>query len=167
MPTSLFSFGQPIQMRTDELTSGIRAARAVKIYGEDLATLPRLAERVKDVLSSVPGAKDVQVETLLGKPTVTLQVDRAAAAHFGLNVADVLEVVRAGVGGEAVSTLIDGTRRCEIVVPFDEPFRADVGAIMRIPMRTGEGNLVPLGRVAEAVTTSGVAKIGRESLARL
>jgi cobalt-zinc-cadmium resistance protein CzcA len=167
VPTALFSFGQRIQMRVDELISGIRAALAIKVYGEDLGQLSQLAERVKDVLASVKGAKDVQVETLLGKPTVTLQVDRGAAARFGLNAADVLEVVRAGIGGEAVSTLIDGTRRYEIVVRFDEASRRDVGDILRIPLRTPEGNLVPLSRVAEAVVTSGVAKVRRESLARL
>ncbi len=167
IPTALFSFGQRIQMRVDELISGIRAALAIKLYGEDLGRLSQLAEQIKDVLASVKGAKDVQVETLLGKPTITLQVDRAAAARFGLNVADVLEVVRAGVGGEAVSTLIDGTRRFEIVVRFDEASRRDVGDIMRIPLRTPEGNLIPLSRVTEAVVSSGVAKVRRESLARL
>ena len=167
LATALFSFGQPIQMRVDELISGIRAALAIKVYGDDLATLSRLAEQTKDVLASIKGAKDVQVETLLGKPTVTLQVDRTAAARFGLNVADVLQVVSAGIGGEAVSTLIDGSRRYEIVVRFDEASRRDLGQIMRIPIRTAEGNLVPLGRVAEATVSSGVAKIRRESLQRL
>ena len=167
IPTALFSFGQRIQMRVDELISGIRAALAIKVYGEDLGELSKLAEQVKDVLASVKGAKDVQVETLLGKPTVTLQVDRAAAARFGLNVADVLEVVRAGIGGEVVSTIIDGPRRYEVVVRFDEASRRDVTDILRIPVRTPEGNIVPLSRVAEAVVTSGVAKVRRESLSRL
>lgn len=167
LPTALFSFGQPIQMRVDELISGIRASLAVKLYGEDLATLSRLAEQIKDVLTSVKGAQDVQVETVLGKPTVTIQVDRAAAARFGLNAADVLEVVQVGIGGETVSTLLDGAKRYDIVVRFDDAARRDVAEIMRIPLRTPEGNLVPLSRVAEVVVTPGVAKIRRESLARL
>jgi cobalt-zinc-cadmium resistance protein CzcA len=167
IPTALFSFGQRIQMRVDELISGIRAALAIKVYGEDLPQLSRLAEQVKDILASVKGAKDVQIETLLGKPTVTLQVDRAAAARFGLNSADVLEVVRTGLGGEAVSTIIDGPRRYEVVVRFDEASRRDVSDILRIPLRTPEGNLVPFSRVAEAAVTSGVAKVRRESLSRL
>jgi cobalt-zinc-cadmium resistance protein CzcA len=167
VPTALFSFGQRIQMRVDELISGIRASLAVKLYGEDVGRLSQLAEEIKDVLTSVKGAKDVQVETLSGKPTVTIQVDRAAAARFGLNVADVLEVVRAGIGGQTVSTLIDGTRRFDIVVRFDEASRRDLAAIRRIPLRTTEGNLVPLGSVAEITTKSGAAKIRRETLARL
>ena len=166
-PTALFSFGQPIQMRVDELISGIRASLAVKIYGEDLRILSGLAEQVKDVLSGVRGATDVQVETLTGKPMLTLQVDRAAAARFGLSVADVLEVVQAGLGGQAVSTLIDGTKRYEIVVRFAEGARSSIEDILRIPLRTAEGNLVPLSRVAEPVVSSGVARVRRENLARL
>ncbi len=166
-PTALFSFGQPIQMRVDELISGIRASLAIKVYGEDLRTLNGLAEQIKDTLASVRGAKDVQVETLTGKPMLTLKVDRAAAARFGLSVADVLEVVQAGLGGQAVSTLIDGTKRYEIVVRFAEAARSNIEDILRIPLRTAEGNLVPLSRVAEPVVSSGVARVRRENLARL
>jgi cobalt-zinc-cadmium resistance protein CzcA len=86
----------------------------------------------------VRGAADVQVETLTGKPVLTLQVDRAAA-RFGLSVTEVLEVVQAGLGGEAVSTLIDGTRRYEIVVRFAEGARSTIEDILRIPLRTAEG----------------------------
>ena len=166
IPTALFSFGQPIQMRVDELISGTRATLAAKIYGEDLTTLLHLGTEVKDLLVSVRGAKDIQVESLLGKPTVTFQVDREAAARFGLNVADVLEIIHAGVGGETVSTLIDGTRRSAIVVRFDENSRRDTSDIMRIPMRTPEGTLIPLSRIVEATATSDVAKIRRENLLR-
>ena len=166
-PTALFSFGQPIQMRVDELISGIRASLAIKVYGEDLRTLNGLAEQIKDTLAAVRGAKDVQVETLTGKPMLTLKVDRAAAARFGLSVADVLEVVQAGLGGQAVSTLIDGTKRYEIVVRFAEAARATIEDILRIPLRTAEGNLVPLSRVAEPVVSSGIARVRRENLARL
>ena len=166
-PTALFSFGQPIQMRVDELISGIRASLAIKVYGEDLRTLNGLAEQIKDTLATVRGAKDVQVETLTGKPMLTLKVDRAASARFGLSVADVLEVVQAGLGGQAVSTLIDGTKRYEIVVRFAEAARSNIEDILRIPLRTAEGNLVPLSRVAEPVVSSGVARVRRENLARL
>jgi len=167
VPTALFSFSQPIQLRVDELVSGTRATLAVKIHGEDLAVLSRLGTEVKDILASIRGAKDVQAEMLLGKPTVTIQVDRETAARFGLNVSDVLEIVHAGVGGETVSTLIDGNRRAPIVVRFDESSRRDVAEIMRIPMRTADGALIPLSRVAEATTTSDVAQIRRENLSRL
>jgi cobalt-zinc-cadmium resistance protein CzcA len=104
---------------------------------------------------------------VLGKPTVTIQVDREAAARFGLNADEVLEVVHAGIGGEAVSTLIDGPRRFEIVVRFHESARRNTDEIMRIPLRTPEGKLIPLSRVAEATVSMGVAKIWRENLARL
>ena len=101
VPSALFSVSQPIQMRVDELVSGIRAMLAIKIYGDDLKTLSRLGEEVKQVLSTVKGVTDLQVETVLGKPTLTIQVDRAQVARYGLNVDDVLQVVRAGIGGGA------------------------------------------------------------------
>jgi cobalt-zinc-cadmium resistance protein CzcA len=167
VPTVLFNFGQPIQMRIDELISGTRATLAVKIYGEDLNVLSRLAAEAKDVLAKVRGAEDVQMESLLGKPTMTIQVDREAAARFGLNADEVLEVVHAGIGGETVSTLIDGPRRFEIVVRFHESARRNTDEIMHIPLRTLEGKLIPLSRVAEATVSTGVAKIWRENLARL
>ncbi|HSR11485.1 MAG TPA: CusA/CzcA family heavy metal efflux RND transporter, partial [Thermodesulfobacteriota bacterium] len=167
VPTALFNFSQPIQMRVDELVSGTRAALAVKIHGEELAVLGRLGEEVKEVISSVRGAKDVQAEMLVGKPTVTVQVNREAAARFGLNAANVLETIHAGVGGEEVTTVIDGNRRVPVVVRFDERSRSDVADIMNIPVRTPDGSLIPVSRVAEAATTSGIAQIRRENLSRL
>jgi heavy metal efflux system protein len=122
---------------------------------------------VKEVLSSLRGAKDVQAEMLVGKPTITFQVNREAAARFGLNVADVLETIHAGVGGEEVSTMIDGNRRVPITVRFHEKVRSDSADIMNIPLRTPDGSLIPLARVVEATTTSGVAWIRRENLSRV
>ncbi len=167
IPTALFSFSQPIQMRVDELISGTRATLAVKVHGEDLATLGRLGEKVKEVVSSVRGAKDVQAEMVVGKPTITIQVNREAAARFGLNVGNVLETIHAGVGGEDVTTVIDGHRRVPVVVRFDEGSRSDVAEIMNIPLRTADRSFVTLSRVAEAATTSGIAQIRRENLSRL
>ncbi len=167
IPTALFSFSQPIQMRVDELISGTRASLAVKIYGEDLIILSRLGEDIKNVLAAIKGAEDVQVDTALGKPTVTIQVNRQAAARFGLNVADVLDVIQVGVGGETVSTLIDGNRRYEIAVRFPEVSRQDIGDIMALPLRTSDGALIPLSRIAESSESSGVASIRRENLSRL
>ena len=154
-------------MRVDELISGARASLAVKIYGEDLRVLARLGQDVKNVLSAIKGAEDVQVDTALGKPTVTIQVNRQAAARFGLNVADVLDVIQAGVGGETVSTLIDGNRRYEIAVRFPEVSRQDIADIMALPLRTSDGALIPLSRVTETSESSGVASIRRENLSRL
>lgn len=167
IPSALFSMGQPIQMRVDELISGIRAMLAIKIYGDDLKTLSRLGEEVKNVLSTVRGVADLQVETVLGKPALTIQVDRAAVARYGLNVDDVLQVVRAGIGGESVSTLIDGVRRFEILVRFDEAVRQDLEPIANIPLRTPNGQLIPLKQVARLSLSPGVARIRREDLSRL
>lgn len=166
IPGVLFSFGQPIQMRVDELISGIRAMLAVKIYGEDLNRLSRLAEQVKGILGAMEGATDLQVETVTGKPSLNISVNREAAARYGLNVDDVLETVRAGVGGEAVSRILDGVRQFDIVVRFDEDSRKDVEKISAIPIRTQAGALVPLSKVADISLSSGLARIRRESLSR-
>lgn len=167
VPSALFSVSQPIQMRVDELVSGIRAMLAIKIYGDDLKTLSRLGEEVKEVLSTVKGVTDLQVETVLGKPTLTIQVDRAQVARYGLNVDDVLQVVRAGIGGEPVSTLIDGVKRFEILVRFDEAARQDLEPIANIPLQTPDGRLIPLKQVAQISLSPGVARIRRENLSRL
>jgi cobalt-zinc-cadmium resistance protein CzcA len=166
IPGVLFSFGQPIQMRVDELISGIRAMLAVKIYGEDLNRLSRLAELIKGILGTMEGATDLQVETVTGKPALNIRVNREAAARYGLNVDDVLETVRAGVGGEAVGRILDGVRQFDIVVRFDEESRKDVEKISAIPIRTQAGALVPLSKVAEISLSSGLARIRRESLSR-
>lgn len=166
IPQALFSFGQPIQMRVDELISGIRAMLAVKIYGEDFTRLSRLAEEVKGVLGTVQGTTDLQVETVTGKPALNIRVNREAAARYGLNVDDVLEVVRTGLGGQVVSNILDGVKRFDLLVRFEEASRDDVEKISAIPIRTQTGALVPLGKVAEISLSSGLARIRREKLAR-
>ena len=166
VPGVIFSFGQPIQMRVDELISGIRAMLAIKIYGEDLNRLSRMADQVKDIVGAMEGATDLQVETVTGKPALNIKVNREAAARYGLNVDDVLETVRAGLGGETVSNILDGTKRFDVAVRFDEESRNDVDRISAIPIRTQAGALVPLGKVAELSLSSGLARIRRESLSR-
>lgn len=166
IPGVLFGFGQPIQMRVDELISGIRATLAVKIYGEDLNRLSRMADQVKGILGAMEGATDVQVETVTGKPALNIRVNREAAARYGLNVDDVLETVRAGVGGEVASSILDGVKRFDVVVRFDEQSRDNVEKISAIPIRTPSGALVPLEKVADISMSSGLARIRRESLSR-
>jgi cobalt-zinc-cadmium resistance protein CzcA len=166
IPTVVFSATQPIQMRVEELISGVRATLALKVYGPELAMLDRLAEQIKPVLESVPGIANLSLEANKGKPQVVVKVDRDRAARYGINADELLEVVRAGIGGEAVSTLIDGNRRFDIVVRLDEPFRNSVRAIESVPVRTGEGALVPLSALATVTTDEGYTFVRREQLSR-
>ena len=115
----------------------------LKLYGEDLETLDRLTGQIKGVLDKVPGVADLSAEANKGKPQLIIKVDRAAASRYGINADEILEVVQAGIGGSTVSTLIDGTRRFDIAARLADEYRVDPNAIASIPLRTGEGALVP------------------------
>ncbi|MCL2160544.1 MAG: CusA/CzcA family heavy metal efflux RND transporter [Betaproteobacteria bacterium] len=166
VPTAVLGVTQPIQMRVEELISGVRATLALKVYGEDLATLDRLGGQIKAVLEKVPGVDDLSVEANKGKPHLVIKVDREAAARYGINADDVLEIVQSGIGGNAVSTVIDGTRRFDIAVRLAEPYRANREAIEAIPLRTREGALVLFGQVARIEFDEGYSFVRREALQR-
>ncbi|QSI78183.1 efflux RND transporter permease subunit [Niveibacterium microcysteis] len=166
VPTAVFGATQPIQMRVEELISGVRATLALKLYGEDLATLDRLSGQVKSVLDKVPGVADLSAEANKGKPQLVIRVDREAAARYGVNADEVLEIVQSGIGGSAVSTLIDGTKRFDIAVRLAENYRANPAAIAAIPLRTREGALVPFGTVAKIELDEGYSFVRREALQR-
>ncbi len=164
--TAVFGATQPIQMRVEELISGVRATLALKIYGEDLDRLEELSAKLKTVVAGVPGVADLSAEANKGKPQMVIKVDRQAAARYGLNADDILAVVQAGIGGEAVSTLIDGTRRFDIGVRLPEEFRSSPSAIAAIPIRTAEGAIVPFSSVAKIELDEGYTFVRRESLQR-
>lgn len=166
LPTAVVSYTQPIQMRIEELISGVRATLALKIYGDDLGELDRLSARVKNVLAGVPGVADLALEANLGKPQIRITVDRDALARYGLNADDVLTVVKNGIGGEPVTTLLDGVKRFDIAVRLDEADKSSLPAIQRIPLRTGSGALVQLSQVADISVAEGYSFIRREQLQR-
>jgi cobalt-zinc-cadmium resistance protein CzcA len=166
IPTVVLSATQPIQMRVEELISGVRATLALKIYGEDLTTLDRLASEAKGVLDKVPGVADLALEANKGKPQLVVRVNRDEAARYGINADEILEVVQAGIGGKSVSTVIDGVKRFDIQVRLDAAFRDSQQAISDIPIRTQSGALVPLSRVATVETDEGYSFVRREQLQR-
>ena len=166
VPTSVISATQPIQMRVEELISGVRATLALKLYGEDLTTLDRLSGELKSALETVPGVADLSLEANKGKPQMVIKVNREEAARFGINADEILEVVQAGIGGKAVSTLIDGVKRFDIQVWLAPEFRNSVEAINNIPIRTQSGALIPLSRVATVELDEGYSFIRREQLQR-
>jgi cobalt-zinc-cadmium resistance protein CzcA len=166
VPTAVISATQPIQMRVEELISGVRATLALKLYGEDLTTLDRLSGELKTVLGKVPGVADLSLEANKGKPQMVLKVNRDEAARYGINADEILEVVQAGIGGKAVSTLIDGVKRFDIQVWLAPEFRNSVEAINNIPIRTQSGALIPLSRVATMELDEGYSFVRREQLQR-
>lgn len=166
VPTAVIGSTQPIQMRIEELISGVRATLALKIYGEDLNGLDKLSGQLKEVLEKVPGVADLSLEANKGKPQLVIQVNRDAAARYGLNANEILEVVQAGIGGKAVSTVIDGIKRFDIQVWLAPQFRDSVQAISNIPIRTQSGALVPLSNVATVALDEGYSFVRREQLQR-
>lgn len=166
LPTAVVSYTQPIQMRIEELISGVRATLALKLYGEDLGELDRLSSRIKGVLGEVPGVADLALEPNMGKPQIRVSVDRDALARYGLNADDVLGVVRNGIGGEPVSTLIDGVKRFDIAVRLNDSDKRSLQAIRRIPIQAPGGAIVQLSQVAEVTEAEGYSFIRREQLQR-
>jgi len=166
VPTAVVAFTQPIQMRVEELISGVRATLAAKLYGEDLAELDRLSQVVKDVIAGVDGVADLSLEANVGKPQIRIEVRRDQLARFGLNADDVLSVVRTGIGNEPVSTLIDGVRRFDITARLNDSSKESVQAIERIPLKTSSGAIVPLSAVADVSVAEGYSFVRREQLQR-
>jgi cobalt-zinc-cadmium resistance protein CzcA len=166
VPTTVIAFTQPIQMRVEELISGVRATLAAKLYGEELGELDRLSQKIKDVIAEVPGVADLSLEANLGKPQIRIQVNRRQLARYGLNADDVLTVVRTGIGNEPVSTLIDGVRRFDITARLDDNAKVSVGALRDIPLRTADGAIIPLSKVADISVAEGYSFVRREQLQR-
>ncbi len=129
-----YEFTQPIEMRFNELIAGVRADVAVKVFGDDMDILLETAEKIGGILGGVPGAADVNVEQVTGLPVLTIQIDRETIARLGLNLADVQDVVSAGVGGLPLGQVFEGDRRFDIVLRLPEALRTDIDALRRIPI---------------------------------
>ncbi|MCA0299322.1 MAG: CusA/CzcA family heavy metal efflux RND transporter [Proteobacteria bacterium] len=180
IPGNNYEFTQPIQMRMNELISGVRADVAIKVYGDDLDTLVRLGEQVETVAKAVDGAADVRLEQATGLPLLTITPDRQALIRYGLNPGDVQHTVATAVGGEVAGQLFEGDRRFDIVVRLPEVLRQDPAALHDLPIPLGgDGNLdestrtpawqsgapgtVPLREVATIATTLGPNQVNREN----
>ena len=180
LPGNNYEFTQPIEMRFNELISGVRADVAIKVFGDDLDTLVATAEQIEAVAREVEGAADVRTEQVTGLPLLTVVPDREALARFGLNPSVVQQTVATAVGGQVTSQLFDGDRRFEIVVRLPEHVRADPAALADLPIPLGgDGNAdessrdpawssapprtVPLREVATIDQLLGPNQVNRES----
>ncbi|KAA0122001.1 efflux RND transporter permease subunit [Methylobacterium sp. P1-11] len=171
VPGVAYSFSQPIQMRMDDLLEGVRGDVAVSLYGDDLKVLKDTADSIVRVVSGIRGAADVKAEAQAGMPALSIQVDRARAARYGINVSDVLDVVESIGGRTAGMVYGDDNSITDIVVRLDPADRSDIERIRALPVgRPGKGNgpqtTVPLSMVASVDVTSGPAQISRERLQR-
>ena len=137
LPGNNYEFTQPIQMRMNELISGVRADVAIKLYGDDLDTLVEVGKRIEAVAKSVPGAADVKLEQATGLPLLTITPDREALVRYGLNPGVVQETVATAVGGEVAGQLFEGDRRFDIVVRLPKHLRQDPAALADLPIPLG------------------------------
>jgi cobalt-zinc-cadmium resistance protein CzcA len=161
-----FEFSQPIELRFNELISGVRTDLAVMVYGDDFDTLQRVADQVAASLRETTGSADVRVEQASGLPTLTVGVDRIAAASYGLSAADVSEAVSIGIGGAEAGRIFEGDRRFDVVVRLPDDARNDPAALAALPIVSDTGVIVPLSSVARIQTGEGPNQISRENGSR-
>ncbi|MGG7604260.1 efflux RND transporter permease subunit [Massilia sp. BKSP1R2A-1] len=167
LPGNSYEFSQPIQLRVNELISGVRSDVAVKVFGDDLDTLNAAAARVAGVLRGVPGASEVNVEQTTGLPMLQVRVDRERAARMGLNIGDVQDLVATATAGREAGTLFEGDRRFGIVVRLPDPQRGDIDYLARlpVPLPAGAGEtrrFITLGEIAAFEVAPGPNQFSRE-----
>ncbi|MFH1070897.1 MAG: CusA/CzcA family heavy metal efflux RND transporter [Candidatus Glassbacteria bacterium] len=163
IPGILLNFTQPIAMNIDELLEGVRAELAIKLFGDDLDTLKYYADEIAGVVSSVPGAEDVQPDQVSGAPQLLIRIDRQAIARYGVNISEVQEVIRAAVGGVTASQILEGVRRFDILVRYPEQYRAAKDDIARILIMLPSGLRIPLGQLATLEEVVGPRQITRQN----
>ena len=163
IPGNNYEFTQPIQMRFNELLSGVRADVAVKVYGDDLTQLAAVGSALEAVVKSVEGARDVSLEQVTGLPVLSVRPRRAALSRYGLDVDSLQDTVAASYGGETVGSIYEGDRRHDLVVRLPEALRSNVEALSRLPLALPDGGYVPLGEVAELELSQGPNQINREN----
>lgn len=173
LPGNAYEFSQPIQLRFNELISGVRSDVAVKIFGDDMAVLNQTGEQIAAALQKVPGASEVKVEQTTGLPVLTVNLDRDKLARYGVSVADLQDTVAAAVGGQKAGTLFQGDRRFDIVVRLPDELRSDIEAIKRLPIALpapaagasaplAAAPYVPLAELATIDVAPGPNQISRE-----
>jgi cobalt-zinc-cadmium resistance protein CzcA len=163
MPGVIWNFSQPISDNVEEAVSGVKGELAVKLYGDDLRTLEATANKVQDVMSRVPGVADLGLFRVIGQPNLTYTVDREAAARFGINVSDVQDAIQTAVGGGAVSQVLKGEARYDLVVRYQKPYRDTPEAINDIRLLSPSGERVSLAQVTKVKTEDGAEEIYREA----
>lgn len=166
IPGVSVNVGQPISHRLDHLQSGVRAQIAVKLFGDDLSVLRSKAEEIRNVMAGVEGATDVQIEKQVLIPQVRFNVDRARAAQYGLQPGEITETLETALNGRTVSQAIEGARRYDVVVRFDDASRNSLDALRNATIDTPQGTQIPVSAVATIENLPGPNQILRENTQR-
>jgi len=169
VPGNAYEFSQPIQLRFNELISGVRSDVAVKLFGDDNEVLNETAAKISAALEKVPGATEVKVEQTTGLPMLSVNIDRAKAARYGLNITDIQQTVSTAVGGREAGTFFQGDRRFDILVRLPDAVREDLEALRRLPVplpqgaEGGRATYIPLAEVAALELAPGPNQVSREN----
>jgi len=166
LPGVNLAMSQPIAQRVDEMVTGVRSQVAIKIFGDDLGELKRAADEIAKVLAEIRGTRDLRIERVTGQQYLTIDIDRQAIARYGLNVADINDVIETAIGGRVATEIFEGERRFPAVVRFPEEFRDRKDVIAGILLAAPNGALVPLEDVAEVKLVDGPAQVSREGAKR-
>jgi cobalt-zinc-cadmium resistance protein CzcA len=166
IPGVLWNFSQPISDNMEEAVSGVKGELAVKMYGDDLKVLEQKGDEVVDVMQGVPGIEDLGLFRVLGQPNLDLSVDRQKASRYGLNVTDVQDAVETAIGGKAVTQVLQGERRYDLVVRYQAPYRDTREAIEKIRIVAPSGERVSLAQLTNTRVEDGASEIYREANSR-
>ena len=161
-----FEFTQPIEMRFNELITGVRADLAIKIFGEDLDILYSKALEVEKAIENIEGAADIIVEKVAGLPQMSVKYDRQKIAKYGLNVQDLNDIITMGFAGKTAGTIFEGEKQFDMVVRFDKDHRSDISDIEMATVQLPNGSQLPLSEFATIKYTKGPAKISRDNTKR-
>jgi heavy metal efflux system protein len=166
IPGVLWNFSQPIADNMEEAVSGVKGELAIKIYGEDLKVLEEKGDQIVEVMRNIPGIEDLGLFRVLGQPNLNISVDRARAARYGINAADVQDAVETAVGGKAVTQVLQGEQRYDLVVRYQAEYRDTDQAIANIRLVAPSGQRVALSEVAKIEMHDGASEIYREENSR-
>jgi heavy metal efflux system protein len=165
-PGAIWNFSQPIEDNVGETLTGTKGQLALKVFGSDLKTLEQKGEEVSAVMASIPGLQDVKLLRDFGQPNLNLTIDRSRAARFGINVADIQDAIQTAVGGNAVSQVLIGEQRYDIVVRYQAPYRNTAKAIEDVRLVSPTGERVSLAQLTKVEVKDGAYDIYRESNTR-
>jgi cobalt-zinc-cadmium resistance protein CzcA len=162
-PGVIWNYSQPISDNMEEAVSGVKGELAVKLYGDDLRTLEQEAEKIQSQMASVPGVGDLGIFRIVGQPNMNLQVDRTAAARWGINVADIQDAVQTAVGTNAVTQVQKGEARYDVTLRYQQQFRDTREAIQNVRLLAPSGERVSLAQLTKISTDDGAEQINREN----
>ncbi|HUO01516.1 MAG TPA: CusA/CzcA family heavy metal efflux RND transporter, partial [Rhizomicrobium sp.] len=165
-PGIIFNYTQPAEDAVDEAETGLKSALAVKVFGSDLNTLEQKGRQIKHILERVPGITEVTLVQELGQPSLSIKIDRAKIARYGINVDDVNNLIETAVGGTAATQVVQGEKQFDLVVRLDRQYRDNPEEIGNIPMATPAGQQIPLKELADISVTNGASFIYREANSR-